>query len=91
LQKKIKNRNIGDLFRGINVFKRGYQPRSNLVKDEKDDLLADSHNILHRLENYFSQFLYVHSVSDVGQLEIHTLVSGPSRLEVKIENAVDKV
>jgi hypothetical protein len=26
--------------------KRGYQPRSNLVKDENGDLLADSHNIL---------------------------------------------
>jgi hypothetical protein len=34
------------LFRGINAFKRGYQPRSNLVKDENGDLFADSHNIL---------------------------------------------
>jgi hypothetical protein len=61
------------------------------VKDEKDDLLADPHSILHRLENYFSQFLYVHSDSDVEQLEIHALVCSPSRLEVKIGNAVDKV
>jgi hypothetical protein len=29
-----KNRNIRDLYRGINKFKRGYQPRNNLVKDE---------------------------------------------------------
>jgi histone deacetylase complex regulatory component SIN3 len=35
-----------DLYRGINEFKRGYQPRNNLVKDEKCNLLADSHNIL---------------------------------------------
>jgi hypothetical protein len=41
-----KNKNISDLYRGINDFKRGYQPRSNLVKDENGDLLADSHNIL---------------------------------------------
>jgi hypothetical protein len=27
-------------------FKRGCQPRNNLVKDENDDLLADSNNIL---------------------------------------------
>jgi hypothetical protein len=27
------NKNIRDLYRGINYFKRGYQPRSNLVKD----------------------------------------------------------
>jgi hypothetical protein len=29
-----KNMNIRDLYRGINGFKRGYQPRNNLVKDE---------------------------------------------------------
>jgi hypothetical protein len=27
-------KNIRDLYRGINRFKRGYQPQSNLVKDE---------------------------------------------------------
>jgi hypothetical protein len=37
-----KNKNIRDLYRGINEFKRGYQPRSYLVKDENGDLLADS-------------------------------------------------
>jgi hypothetical protein len=35
-----KNKNIRDLYRGINEFKRGYQPRSNLVKDENGDLFA---------------------------------------------------
>jgi hypothetical protein len=75
-----KNKNIRDLYRGINEFKRGYQPRNNLVEDENGDLLADSHNILNRLLN-------VHYVSDVRQIEVHTaepLVSGPSRLEVEI-------
>jgi hypothetical protein len=37
-----------------NEFKRGYQPRSNLVKDGIGDLLADSHNILNRWKNYFN-------------------------------------
>jgi hypothetical protein len=41
--------NIRDLYVGINDFKTGYKPRSNLVKDENGDLLADSHNI-HRLQ-----------------------------------------
>ncbi|PNF19370.1 hypothetical protein B7P43_G06343, partial [Cryptotermes secundus] len=39
--------------------KRGYQPSSNLVKDENSDLLADSHSILNRWRNYFSQLLNV--------------------------------
>jgi hypothetical protein len=28
-----KNKNIRDLYRGINEFKRGYQPRNNLTSD----------------------------------------------------------
>jgi hypothetical protein len=36
------------LYRGINGFKRSHQPRSNLVKDENGNLLADSHSILKR-------------------------------------------
>jgi hypothetical protein len=80
-----KNKSIRDLYRGINEFKRGYQPRNNLVKDENGDLLADFHNILNRWKNYFSQLLNVHNVSDV--IEVHMaepLVPGPSHLEVEI-------
>jgi hypothetical protein len=82
-----KNKNIRDLYRGINLFKRGYQQRNNLVKDENRDLLADSHNILNRWKNYFSQLLNEHHVSDVRQIEVHMaepLVPGPSHLEVEI-------
>jgi hypothetical protein len=60
------------------------------VKDEKGDLLADSHIILNRQKNYFSQLLNVHNVSDGRQIEVHTsepLVPGPSRLEVEIATA----
>jgi len=30
-----KTKNIRDLYRGISDFKKGYQPTSNIVKDEK--------------------------------------------------------
>jgi hypothetical protein len=82
-----KNKNIRDLYRGINEFKRGYQPRNNLVNNENGDLLAYSHNILNRWKNYFSQLLNVCSVSDVRQIEVNTaepLVPGPSHLEAEI-------
>jgi hypothetical protein len=82
-----ENQNIRDLYRGIIGFKRGYQPRNNLLKDENGGLLADSHNILNRWKNYLSQLLNVHNVSDVRQIEVHTaepLVHGPSHLEVEI-------
>jgi hypothetical protein len=67
-----KYKNIRDLYRGINEFQWGYQTRSSLVKDENDDLLADSHNIFNRWKNCFSQLLYVHNVSVVRQIEVHT-------------------
>jgi hypothetical protein len=87
LASNSKNKNIRDLYRGINEFKRSYQPRSNLVKDENGDLLADSHNILNRWKKYFSQLLNVHNVSDVRQIEVYTaepLAPGPYHLEVEI-------
>jgi hypothetical protein len=65
-----KNKNIKDLYysyRDINEINKGYQPRSNLKKDENGDLLADSHNILNRWKNYFSQLLNVHRASDIGR------------------------
>jgi hypothetical protein len=48
LESNSKNKNIRDLYRGINEFKKGYQPRTNLVKEDRGDLLADPHKILNR-------------------------------------------
>jgi len=67
-----KNKNIRDLHRGINEFKKSYQTRTNLVKDENGNLLADSHNILNRMKNYFGHLLNVHGANDVRQTEMHT-------------------
>jgi hypothetical protein len=49
-----KNKNMRYLYKEINDFKRSYQPRSNLVKDENGDLLADFNTILNRWKSYFS-------------------------------------
>ena len=40
---KIKN--IRDLYRNIHDFKKGYQPRTNVVKDERCGFVADSHSV----------------------------------------------
>jgi len=92
LETNSKIQNISDLYRGINDFKMGYQPRCNIVKDEKGDLFADSHGIVARWRNYISQLFNVHGVKDVGQVEIHTaepLVHEPSASEVEL--AIDKL
>ena len=80
------------MYRGISDFKKGYQPRYNIVKDGKGDLVADSHSIVARWRKYFSQLFNVHGVKDVGQAEIHIaepLVSEPSASEVEL--AIDKL
>jgi len=37
LETNSKSKNMRDLYRGISDFKKGYQPRNNMVKDEKGD------------------------------------------------------
>jgi len=64
------NKIIRDLYRGINDFKKGYQPRTNIVKDEKGDPFADYHSIATRWKNLFSQLLNVQRVKDIRQAEI---------------------
>ena len=92
LETNSKIQNIRDLYRGINYFKKGYQPRCNIVKEEKGDLVADSNSIVARWWNYFSQLFNVHGVKDVRQAEIHTaepLV--PEQSAADVELAIDKL
>jgi hypothetical protein len=75
------------LYWGINDFKKWYQPRNCIVKDEKGDLVADSHSIMTRWRNYFSQLLNVHWAKNVRQTEIYTaepLVAEPSAFEIEL-------
>ena len=51
LETNSKIKNIRDLYRGINDFKKGYQPRTNIVKDDKGDLVTDFHSIVARWKN----------------------------------------
>ena len=60
------------MYRGISDFKKDYQPRTNIVRDEKADLVTDIHSILARWRNHFSQLLNVHGVNDVRQTGRHT-------------------
>jgi len=80
-------KNIRGLYRGFNEFKKGYHPRTSIVRDEKGVLLTDSHRILARWRNHFSQLFTVHGVNDVWQTNIHEagpLVPEPSAFEVEL-------
>jgi len=88
LETNSKTKNIRDLYRGINDFKKGYQPRTNMVMDEKGDLVTDFHRILNRWRNHFSLLLNIHGVNDVRCKEIHTaqpLMLDPSAFQFKMD------
>jgi len=71
---------------------KGYQPRCNIVKDEKGDWFADSHGVVPRWRKHFSQLFNVPGVKDTGQTEIHTaepLVPEPSDSEFEL--VIDKL
>jgi hypothetical protein len=56
----------------LNEFKKGYKPRTNLVNDERGDLLTDPNKILSRWKNYLCHLLNVHGAGGVRQTEMHT-------------------
>ena len=80
------------MYRGIIEFKNVYQPRTNVVKDEKCDLVTDSHSILARWRNHFFQLFNVHGVRDVRQTEIHKAEPLVPELNVvEVEMAIEKL
>jgi hypothetical protein len=94
LESNSKNKNIRDLYRGINEFKKGYQPRTNLVKYQRVDLLADPHKSLNSWKNYFCQLLNVHGAGDVRQTHMHAaepFVPDPSSSEAEVATGKLKV
>ena len=63
-----------------------------MVKDEKGDLVTDSHSTSATWRNHFSQLLNVHGVNDNRQTEIHIaepVVLEPSAFE--FEMAIEKL
>jgi len=63
------------------------QPITNIVKEERGDLVAGSHSIVARWRNHLSQLVNVHEANDFWQTETHTaepLVPEPSAFEVEL-------
>ena len=92
LENNSKINNVRDLYRGINDFKKGYQPRTTIVKGEKGDLVADAHSNMARWRKYFSKLLNLHVVKDVRQAEIHTVDPlGPEPSVSKVDLTIEKL
>jgi hypothetical protein len=84
--KEIETNSKNKIIRGSSDFKKGYQPRSSTVTDDKGDLVADSHSILGRWKNYFNYSMCM-GIMMLGRLKNYTaepLVPEPSAFEVEI-------
>ena len=75
------------MYRGISDFNKGCHSRTNIIKNEKGDLVADSHNIMVSWRKYFSQLFNINEVNGVRQGEIHAaepLVLEPAPLSFEL-------
>jgi hypothetical protein len=59
-------------YKDMNEFKGDCQRQTNVVKDDKCDLLLFLLSILNRWMNHFPQQLNIYGVNDFGQTETHT-------------------
>jgi hypothetical protein len=87
LNKTVRIRTSETCIWGVNEFKKGYQPRTQLVKDERGRPTCDPEKILNRWKNFFRQPLHVHRAGGVRQTEMHTaeaFVPEPSSSEVEV-------
>jgi hypothetical protein len=92
LKTNNKIKNIRDLYRRINEFKKGYHPRINIIKYENGNLLADPQSVSNGWKNFFNQVLNIHGVDDVKQMDIHTAETlKPEPSPVEVENAIGKL
>ena len=91
-KKAYQKAKIEDLETNISDFKKGYEPRTNVAKDEKGDLVAGSYSIVAMWRNYFFQLRNVHGINDIKHTDIHIKeppVAEPSAF--KVELATEKL
>ena len=53
-----KNKNIREMYKGTNEFKKGYQPRSYLIKKDDGKTVADRTSILSRQNSSIVGLIY---------------------------------
>ena len=71
---------------GVNDLENCYQPGTNILKEEKGDMITACHSIVVRWRNHFFHILNIHGVNGVRQTEIHRepFVPEPSAFEFEL-------
>ena len=63
------------MYKGINAFKKGSQPRAFVVKKDDGTIEPGTTSILSRLEQFYNNLLNAHQSSNAEGSEIHSLQS----------------
>jgi hypothetical protein len=59
------------MYKGVNEFKKGYQPRAIVIKKDDSRIVAGTNSILSRCKLYYSNLLNVYRSSDLEGREIN--------------------
>ena len=57
LEENSKNKNIREIYKESNEFRKGCQPRAYVIKKHDGTIVADATSILSRWEQFFSNLL----------------------------------
>jgi len=82
-----KTNNIQDLYQGVNLLRKGYQPSLEMIRNERRDLQADPTKIVDVWKSYFDKLLNVHNGEQREEFEIHTAepwIPEPSKIEIEM-------
>ena len=90
LEENNKNKNIQEMYKGINELKKGYKPYAY----DESTIVADRISILCRWEQFYSNLLTINQSSSLEGSEIYTVepdIPQPSLLEVERSIKKDKL
>ena len=92
LEENSKNKNIREMYKGINELKKGYQPHAYVIKKHDDTIVADTTGILSRWERFYSNLLNFNQSTSHEGSEVYTVepdIREPSLIEVEL--AIEKL
>ena len=86
IESNSRENNPREIYKGINSIQKGFQSRSQLMKDENGNIIAVESELIDRWEKFFSELLNVSSDPTEAESDIHTAeidVEKPSFREVR--------
>ena len=92
VQELQKAPDIQEMYKGINEFKKGYQPRACIKRKNVGRVVANTTSILSRWEQFYSHLLNVNQSTNLNVSEIYTVEPDiPEPCVVEAEFAIDNL